>query len=326
MTTRRAFLTSLLGVLAAPLAGAQPAGKVYRIGLLSPFPPSPAALEALGNALRELGWVEGRNLVIERRYLEGGEYERLPALAAELVRLKVDLIVAFGLTAPYAKRATATIPIVLWGAGDPVALGLVQSLARPGGNVTGTSWTATLEAAGKELELLKEVVPRASRVATLDGPLLADEAPAREAQQKAAQALRLDLFQRHNVRGAEELEAAFAAMTKEGADALRVVDRALLRPQRKQITDLAARHRLPAVYGNRVWVEAGGLIAYGPDARVFPPRVAAYIDKILKGARPGDLPVEQPSKFELVVNLKAAKGLGLTIPPSVLVRADEVIE
>jgi putative ABC transport system substrate-binding protein len=326
MTTRRTFLTSIAGLLARPLAaGAQPAGRVARIGLLWPAAPSRSGHDRLVAALGELGWVEGRNLVIESRSPEKGAPERLPELAGDLVRLKVDLIVAVGLTAPYAARATATIPVVLYGGSDPVALGLAQSLARPGGNVTGTSWSASLAEVGKRLELLKEIVPRAVRVATLDIPALTDEAAYREAGQRAARALRLDLVY-HRARGPEEIEAAFAAMAKDGTDALRVVDRLLFRPHLGQITDLAVRHRLPAVYEGRVWAAGGGLMAYGQDYRVIPQRTAAFVDKILRGAKPGDLPIEQPSKFELVLNLRTARALGLTIPPSVLARADEVIE
>jgi len=323
----------LILLVVTPLAAEaqQPAGKVYRIGGLSPGSPAAAPVfrEALTLALRERGWIEGQNLTFERRYAEG-KFERLPELAAELVRLKAELIVAVGTRAALAaKQATTTIPIVMFYATDPVRAGLVASLARPDGNITGLSDDVTPDVRGKEMQFLKEAVPMASRVVVLTRHLQpVDESsvkPAEEAVRTSARSLGMH-FQIVRVNGPEDFKGTFAAMVKDRADALLVADWALFRVHLRQIIDLAARYRLPAIYEHRAYVTAGGLMAYGPDDRETPRRVTAYIDKILKGAKPADLPVEQPTKFELVINMRTAKALGLTIPPSVLVRADELIQ
>ena len=326
---RAVLLVTLgLGLLVAPLAAdAEQPGKVFRIGILANVPltdPEGARLwGAFIQGLRELGYVEGQNITIEWRVSEG-KYERLPDLAAELVRLKVDVIVAPAAQNPLAaKQATRTIPIVMTGTGDPVGSGLVASLARPGGNVTGLS-TLTPEIVGKQLELLKEIVPRVSRVAVLwnptnpSHPLLLGEAKV------AARSLGVQL-QIPEARGPDEFEGAFAAMTRERAGALLVLTDGMFLLHQRRIMDLVATSRLPAMYGLRRQVDAGGLMAYGPSLRDSFRRAATYVDKILKGTKPGDLPVEQPTKFELVINLKTAKALGLTIPQSILIRADEVI-
>ncbi len=336
MIGRRAFLAGSLSLVAAPRASeAQQAGKVYRIGYLSPSSPSDPeslaspfgerGLAAFRQGLRDLGYVEGQNFAIEGRWAEG-KFERLPNLAAELVRLKVDVIVSVVTQATLAaKNATRTIPIVLVAAGDPVGSGLIASLARPGGNVTGPS-AMYADLAGKQLELLKETVPRVSRVAVLWNPANAAwQAQMLKATQVAAPALglRVELLE---ARGAGELEGAFAAMTRERASALLVQVDVIFALHAKRIADLAAKHRLPAMYGSKEHVEAGGFMSYAPNALDVFRRAATYVDKILKGAKPADLPVEQPTKFEFVINLKTAKALGLTIPQSVLGRADEVIQ
>ena len=326
---RRAFLGTLSGgLLAAPLAAeAQPAGKVPRIGFLSTTSSSdrPALVDAFRQRLRELGWVEGQNVVIDYRYAED-RVERLPGLAAELVRLKVDLIVSWGtqgVTA--AKNATETIPIVMIAVRDPVGTGLIASLVRPGGNVTGVSGYAGLEIVARQLELLKETVPKIRRVAILSNPANAYHQLAIREVNVAARSLGVQL-QLLEARGPNEFDGAFAAMAKERVGALLVLSDAIFGSHRTRLADLAARSRLPAAYGVRESVEAGGLMSYGPSFLDLFRRAATYVDKILKGARPGDLPVEQPTKFELVINLKTAKALGLTIPPSLLQRADQVIE
>jgi ABC-type uncharacterized transport system substrate-binding protein len=327
---RRAFLTALAGsLLTAPLAaGAQQAGKVLRIGFLGGRTPSDMSpfLDAFRQGLRELGWVEGQNIVIDYRFAEG-RFDRLPDLAAELVRLKVDIIVAQPVPAAVAaKNATGTIPIVMIsGSADPVGLGLIASLARPGGNVTGSSYSAGPEIGGKQLELLKETVPKLRRVAILSNPANPSHALAIREVRDAAPSLGVQL-QLLEARGPNEFDGAFAAMAKERVGALLVMSDGIFNLHRTRLADLAARSRLPAAYGTRENVEAGGLMSYGPSLRDFYRRAATYVDKILKGATPGDLPVEQPTKFELVINLKTAKALGLTIPPSLLQRADQVIE
>ena len=324
---RRAFIATLAGgLLAAPLApGAQPTGKIYRIGFLSPSTSAdPSILDAFREGLREFGYVEGRNIAIASRWAEG-KYDRLPGLAAQLVGLKVDIIVATAVPAiRAAKEATRTIPIIMAVVVDPMATGLVASLARPGGNITGLSSMAP-EVTGKQLEMLKEVVPKASLVAVLWNPANAGNAPQVRQAQAAARALGVRL-QPLEARGPSEIDSAFATMTSEQAGAVIVLVDAMLLDHRTQIADLAARRRLPAVYGLSDHAEAGGLMAYGPNRLDIVRRAASYVDKILKGAKPGDLPVEQPTKFALVINLKTAKALGLTIPPSLLQRADQVIE
>ena len=268
--------------------------------------------------------VEGQNIKIESRWAEGN-YDRLPGLAADLVRLKVDVIVTYGTPASQAaKQATGTIPIVMAAIIDPVASGLVTSLARPGGNLTGQSMMSP-DLAEKQLEILKEVVPKISRVAVLHNPANPGNAPQLRHAQDAARALgvRLQLL---GARGPSEIDSAFAAMTNEQAGAVIVLVDAVLQNNRTRITDLAARHRLPAVYGLSEYAEVGGLLAYGPNRLDMFRRAVTYVDRILKGAKPGDLPVEQPTKFQLVINLKSAKALGLRIPQSVLVRADEILQ
>jgi putative ABC transport system substrate-binding protein len=327
---RRTFMAMLTGgLVAGPLATeAQQAGKVVRIGFLTMvnLAAAPHAPEAFRQGLRDLGYVEGRNLVIEYRDAEG-KPERLPALAAELVRLKVDIIVAVatqGVAA--AKKATETIPIVMIsGSADPVGLGFIASLARPGGNVTGLTFSVGPEIAGKQLELLKEIVPKVRRVAILSNPASPVQPLFIRELNVAARSLGVQL-QLLEVRGPDEFDGAFAAMATERVGALLVVADSMLILHRTRLADLAARSRLPVAYGTRDNVEVGGLLSYGPSVRDLFRRGATYVDKILKGAKPGDLPVEQPTKFELVINLKTAKALGLTIPQSVLGRADEVIQ
>jgi len=329
---RRAFIGSLAGgLLAVPLAArAQQAAKVPRIGYLSAnsMVASPPNLhEAFRQGLRDLGYVEGRNVVIEYREAEG-KFERLPGLAADLIALNVDVIVApTTVAALAAKQVTRTLPIVFFGATDPVTGGLVDSLARPGGNVTGLAGFSP-ELVGKCLEVLKQAVPGASRVAILWQPGSGGERTEKDTlkgAEVAAQALgvRLQLVE---ARGPADIDRAFSDMTREGARALTVWTSAMLLHERSRLVALAAKHRLPAVYTFREVVHAGGLMSYGHNQADLNRRAATYVDKILKGARPGDLPVEQPTKFELVVNLKTARTLGLTIPPSLLQRADQVIE
>ena len=326
---RREFIAAVgAGLLAAPLvAGAQQAGRVHRIGYLTGglSTDRPHLIEAFRQGLRELGWVEGQNIVIEYRYAEG-RFDRLPDLAAELVRLKVDIIVAVATPASAAaKNATGTIPIVGISLGDPVGTGLIASLARPGGNITGVSYSVGVETIGKGLELLNEIVPNVRWVAILSNPGNPLHAPAVRDLKVAARSLGEQL-QLLDARGPTEFDGAFAAMAKERVGGLFVVADTMFNLHRARLVELAAKSRLPAAYGTRDAVESGGLMSYGPSLPDLFERGATYVDKILKGAKPADLPVEQPTKFELVINLKTAKALGLTIPPSVLARADEVIE
>ncbi len=328
MTTRREFMCTLAGLLTAPLAAdAQQAVKVARIGYLAgSLAAFPQLREAFIQGLRDLGYVEGRNLVIEYRSPEG-KPERLPALAAELVALKVDVIVAAGTPQPLAaKQATRTIPIVFAGASDPVASGLVTSLARPGGNVTGLSLLLP-ELVGKTLEQLKQAIPGVNRVAVLWQPGLGErtEKDLLKGAEAAGRALGVRL-QFVEARGPADFDRAFSDMTKARSDALTVLGSNMFLIERRRLVALAAKNRLPAVYPLREWVDVGGLMAYGANLADLFRRAATYVDKILKGAKPADLPVEQPTKFELVINLKTAKALGLTIPPSLLQRADEVIQ
>jgi putative tryptophan/tyrosine transport system substrate-binding protein len=319
-----AFLVLLaIGFLTAPLtAEAQQATKVHRIGWLSAGERDPY-MEAFLEGMRTLGYVEGQNFVMEYRYA-AGQYERLPALAAELVRLKVDVLMVVSTPAALAlKNATTTIPIVMTGVGDPVGSGLVASLARPGGNVTGLVALST-ELAGKQLEFLKDVLPTVSRVALLWNPTNpANALQVREAD-VAAQALGVQLH-RVEVRSPDAFDSAFAAMTSAHAGALLVVADSMFFQHRRRLAELAATSHLPTMHNIRPFVEAGGLMAYGPSTLDIRRRAAIYVDKILKGAKPADLPVEQPTKFELVINLKTAQALGLTIPPAVLFQADEVL-
>jgi len=328
---RRTFLAGTGAVLlAAPLAAeAQQAAKIARIGYLEAnLAANPYLHEAFRQGLRDLGYVEGRNVVIEYRSAEG-KLDRFPALAAELVALKVDVIFAGGGTRSVvaAMEATRIVPIVFAGVVDPVTSGLVTSLARPGGNVTGSSLLAP-ELVGKRLELLTQAVPGVSRVAVLWHPGGQGERTEKDMLKEsevAARALGVRL-QFVEARGPEDFDRAFSDMTRARAGALTVLPSGLFISERRRLVDLAAKHRLPAVYTNRAYVDAGGLMAYGSNFADEFRRAATYVDKILKGAKPGDLPVEQPTKFELVINLKTAKALGLTIPPSVLGRADEVIQ
>ena len=328
---RRRFLGTVgLSVLAAPLAAeALPAARTARIGYLAAnLAANPHRLEAFRQGLRDLGYVEGGNLVIEYRDAEG-KFERLPALAAELVALKVDVIVtAEGTPAALAaKQASRTLPIVFATAGDPVASGLVTSLARPGGNVTGLSILGP-ELFGKWLELLTQALPGVKRVAVLWQRGVLSERTDKDTLKEAdvaARALGVWL-QFVEARGPADFDRAFSEMTRARAGALTVMGSNMFLGERRRLVDLSAKNRLPAVYPWREFVDAGGLMAYGPDLQDLSRRAATYVDKILKGAKPDDLPVEQPTKFELVINLKTAKTLGLTIPPSLLARADEVIQ
>jgi putative ABC transport system substrate-binding protein len=329
-----------LGILAGPLeAVAQAPAKVYRIGYLSflPAPPAPERTpqqcplkggvnwEPMVESFREHGYVPGRNLVIECRYPEGQE-DRARALAAEFVDMRVDLIVAAStLNARAAKQATSTIPIVMVGVIDPVRRGLVASLARPGGNVTGVTEDAGTQIAGKYLQLLKDVAPRASRVAVLAYLLDPPEAVLRRDVDGAARTLGVTLLY-HELREPEKLDEAFAAMATEGAEALVVLPHPFMAANGKRIVFLAMQGKLPAVFPFRDHVEAGGLLAYDVDRRALRRRIGAYADRIFKGAKPADLPVEQPTEFELIVNLRTAKALGIAIPQSLLLRADEVIQ
>ena len=323
---RRDFIKVIAGSTAAwPLAAhAQQPGKVPRIGYLSSSSAS-AREEALWQGLRELGYVEGKNIVIEYRFAKG-KFDQLPDLAAELVRLEVDVIVAAATQASLAaKGVTRTIPIVMSIVSDPVGSGLIASLARPGANITGTA-SMTAEVVGKSLELLKETVPKLSRVAVLWNPDNAIfQAQMLRETQVAAGALGVQL-RTFGARGADEFDRAFAAMTRARAGALLVLADTILILHRAPIVDFAAKSRLPAMYGTRDYAAAGGLMSYGPNYADILRRTATYVDKILKGAKPADLPVEQPTKFEFVINLKTARTLGLNIPLPLLGRADEVIE
>jgi ABC-type uncharacterized transport system substrate-binding protein len=325
---RKIFFVALVAVLLALsfLAEAQQPAKVHRIGLLAAPPASSmsARVEAFRQGLRELGYVEGKNIVIEWRYAEG-KLDRQPDLAAELVRLKVDVIITGGpLSTRDAKQATATIPIVMAFDFDPVGNGFVTSLARPGGNITGLS-TLYPEISGKQLELLKEVVPKLSRVAVLGNSTVPGNAQALRETELAAGAFGVQL-QYLEVQGPKDIESVFRAASKGRADAVLALASQLLTSHRKQLTELAVKSRFPAIYDRREFVEDGGLMSYGVSSTDLFRRAATYVDKILKGAKPGDLPVEQPRKFELIINLKAAKQIGVTIPPNVLARADRVIK
>jgi putative tryptophan/tyrosine transport system substrate-binding protein len=308
-------------------AEAQQPKKVFRIGYLSGFDPAieSARSEGVRLALRELGYIEGQN--IEYRYMEG-KRDRYPELVAELVRLKVDIILVSGGVPPVraAKNATKTIPIVMLGAGlDPVKAGLVESLARPGGNVTGIT-NLSSELGGKRLELLKEAVPKVARVAVLYDPASPSAVlEVKEVLPVAARALGLTL-RSYEVRAAEDFEKVFAALNKERPDGLYATSGPLVRDNVTRIIGFALKSRLPSIYPNRLAVDAGGLMYYGADVAESYRRVAYYVDRILKGTKPADLPVEQPMKFELVINLKTAKQIGITIPQALLYRADKVVK
>ena len=325
MNRRRFLLTSLAGAFAAPLAAdAQQAGRVVRIGWLQPTPPSDARVAGFRQGLRDLGYIEGKDFVIEYRW-EHERYDRLQDLATQLVRLPVDIMVSSNTAALLAiKRATTTIPVVMLGQGDPVGTGLVDSLPHPGGNITGLS-NISPELGGKRVELLKEIVPGLSRVAVLANSANPVITVAVRETEAAARLMGLSV-QALDVRAPDELQGAFAAMRRGNAQALVLTADSLHFSLRRRVIDFAAKARLPAAYAYREFVGAGGLIAYGPNFPDLYRRAAVYVDKILKGAKPGDLPIEQPTKFELVINLKTAKALGLRIPPSLLARADQVIE
>lgn len=321
------MLILALVVFGAPLVGeAQPAGRVARVGVLASstdaiFEPS---VKVFREALQATGWVEGQNLTVDVRYA-GEQYGRLPELAAELVGLKVDVLVSLGTPATLAaKRATTTIPIVMESLSDVVAIGLVPNLARPGGNITGMSGFAP-DLSGKRLELIREIFPRADRIAVLANRANPVTVPILHATETAAQQMGMKL-RVVDFRQPGELGAAFETMKREHVDAVVLVADPLLFSQMRLITQLAARHRLPAVYETRLFPDAGGLLSYGPLPRERFRRMAVYVDRILRGALPGELPVEQPTTFELVINLKAAQALGITIPPSVLARADAIIQ
>jgi len=327
---RRAFLALLAsGLVTLPRpAAAQPAGRVYRLGILAPTaapPPSEqnTAVILIPKALREMGYAPGRDLTVDARYAEG-RLDRLPDLARALVQLRMDVIIAIGSAAVRAARAaTTTIPIVLYGNIDPVAAGLVTSLAKPEGNVTGVLIAPAGTLAGKKLELLKDAVPRATRIAFLAPEDSAIRLQVQETQQ-AASSLGITLLVRE-VRGGD-YERAFALITAARPEALFVAATTFFVRDRKQIIALAAKHRLPAMYEWPEQVEDGGLMSYGSSLTGTTRRVAVYVDRLFKGARPGDLPIEQPAEFQLVINLRTARTLGLTLPPSLVARADRVIE
>jgi putative ABC transport system substrate-binding protein len=325
MDRRRFLLTSVAGALAAPLvAEAQRPGKVHRIGVLSPDSPPPGLFEAFQERLRELGYLEGTNVTIESRHA-GGKNERLAALADELVGLMVDVILAVNTPAAQAaKKATAAIPIVITRVADPVKSGLVPSISRPGGNITGLSFLPEALSA-KQLQLLKEALPGVSRVAAMTYAGNPGAAIVVKGMEAASAGLGLQLLLL-SVQNPGDFLAAFETAARNRAEALVVVDDAMVTRHRVEILRLAGAHSLPVISLYKPFVEAGGLIAYGASTRDMYRQAADYVDKILKGAKPADLPIGQPTKFELVINLKTAKALGLTIPPSLLARADQVIE
>jgi putative ABC transport system substrate-binding protein len=312
-----------LSVVLAPLTDeAQPAGKVYRIGFLRAGQPPKTFVEAFQQGLRARGYIEGRNVVIEYRYTDGS-FDELSRLAAELVRFNVDVILASGAPAAFAARsATTKVPIVFASVYDPVEIGLVTGLAHPGGNVTGLSQTSA-DLGGKRLELLKELLPKLKSVAILWHPANLTNLVQKKSVEVAARTLGVDT-KSVPVQDPSQFGSAFE--DARGVDALVQVDDPLLITYRRQLAELAVRSRLPAIAGLREYVDAGGLMSYGADHPDLYRRAATYIDKILKGAKPADLPIEQPTKFDLVINLKTAKALGLTIPQSLLVRADEIIQ
>ena len=329
MNNRRKLMVALgAGALAAPFRSfaQQPAAKMHRIGFLGPTSAAgiPGRLEGLRAGLRDLGYVEGKNLVIEFRWAEG-KYDRLPELAAELVRLNVELIVTYATPGSRAaKQATTTIPIVMASVGDAVAAGLVTSLARPGGNITGST-VFSPELSAKRLELLKEVFPRAKRVAVLTN--LDNDALNRQilqAMTATAKSLKVE-FQQFEVRSPNEFEKTFATMSRQRVDAVAITEDTLFSSNAEAATSLAARHKIPSIGGVEL-AEAGSLLGYGVNFPAIFRRAAVFVDKILKGARPGDLPVERATTFELVINLKTAKALGVKVPQTLLQRADKVIE
>jgi putative tryptophan/tyrosine transport system substrate-binding protein len=326
MSKKVVWLTVLLLLVAGGFAHAQQQKKVPRIGILTPNPPavSPQLLKAFHQGLRELGYIEGRNIVIEYRFGEG-KSDRYPDLAAELVQLKVDVIVTASTPAiEVVKNATSTIPIVMAASADPVGSGLIASLDRPGGNITGLNMLSP-ELSGKRLELLKETVPRVSRVAVLWNPTNTSSAASWRESQLAAQGLKMQL-QSIEVRGRSDFDNLSDALIKGRFQALNVVRDPIIGAYLTRVVEFAAKSRLPAIYEAEEFVDAGGLMSYGTSHPDLYRRAAYFVDRILKGVKPADLPVEQPLKFELIINLKTAKQIGLTIPPNVLVRADKVIK
>jgi putative tryptophan/tyrosine transport system substrate-binding protein len=326
MNRRLLWLLTVILLTYVSLAEAQQPKKVPRIGYLGGASPSAnaARIEAFRQGLRELGYVEGKNIVIEYRYAEG-KLDRVPALVAEVVRLKVDIIVTGSPTVTRAaKEATVTIPIVMANDGDPVGNGFVASLARPGGNITGLSNLAP-EISGKRLELLKEIVPKLSRVAVFGTSTQPARAQFLKETELAAGALRLQL-QYLDILSPKDIETAFRAASKGRPDGVLMLPSPILNSYRTQVIELAVKNRFPTIYYAPEWVEDGGLMSYGVSFADLFRRAASYVDKILKGSKPAELPVEQPRKFELVINLKTAKQIGLTIPPNVLARADRVIK
>jgi putative ABC transport system substrate-binding protein len=324
---RRALLAVLAGAVVARPRGAlaQQAGKLRRIGFLWDTPSAYAdGIEAFRRGLRDLGWVEGQNIAIEYRWAEG-KPDRMRELAEELVRLEVDILVApTSIYTEAAKRATSTIPIIFMSHADPIRSGHVASLARPGGNITGLSGMQT-ETAAKGVELLKDAIIELTRIAVVFDPATPSHGPGRQAVEVAAAALGLEL-QAVPVGTAAEFDSAFAAISREHAGAVLVLTTPLYTSGARRLAELAIAHKLPSMFGARQFIEAGGLLSFGPDRPDMFRRGAVYVDKILKGASPADLPVEQPTKFELIINLNTAKAIGLTIPLAFLLRADEVIE
>ena len=326
---RRTFVGALAGALLISPLGieAQQAGRVPRIGylVLNSADSGQHMLTTFRQRLHERGWVEGQGILIETRFADG-KVDRLAALVAELIRLKVDIIVTTSSATTWAaKNATQSIPIVMAASVDALGEGLVTSLAHPGGNITGMTFLAGPEIAGKQLQLLKEVAPAASRVAVLTNPTNRSHTAFAREVKVAARSLgaQVQVLEASNP---DELDSAFAAMTKEHAAALLVLTDSMFVGQRQRIADLAAKGRVPALYSQKEFVDGGGLVSYGPSLVDMFRRAATYVDKVLRGAKPGDLPIEQPTTFELVINLKTAKALGLTIPQSLLLRADEVIQ
>jgi putative ABC transport system substrate-binding protein len=326
MTSRRTFVATVAGgILLAPVHAAAQTGKVRRIGFLWDTPGVwPHALEAFRQGLRELGWIEGQNIVIEYRWAEG-RFERLPGFVEELVRLKVDVIVApTSIYTGAAKRVTSTVPIVFASHADPVGSGHVATLARPATNATGLTIVMS-ETMAKSLELLKAALPGLTRVAAIWDPATPSHTPTLKAVEDAARVLGLRL-QAVPVRSVAEFDGAFAAIVQERAGAVLVLSTPLFMGGTKRLAELGIAHKLPTMFGPREHVEAGGLLSYSPDRADLYRRAASYVDKILKGSNPADMPVQQAVKFELVVNLKTAKTLGLTLPQAILARADQVIE
>jgi ABC-type uncharacterized transport system substrate-binding protein len=316
----------LLGLLAVLTVITSPSAETSRpaahVGILNSGAAKDTRVEGFLDGLRQLGYVEGQNLLVTYRWAEGHQ-DRLPELAAELVASKVDVIVAIGASVWAAKRQTTTVPIVIAFSGDPVGTGMVPNLARPGGNITGLSFMSS-DLAAKRLELVMQMLPRAARVAVLYSPDEISTAPELRETEAAARALGVTL-RPQQVREPGDLERVFAT-ARQQADAMIVFAHSLAVQNRRRIIELAARHGLPTMYGWREFVEAGGLMSYGPDIRAMTTRAASYVDRIIKGTKPGDLPIEQPTHLELTINLKSAKELGLKIPPSLLLRADHVID